>query len=166
MGILKKYEFTGKTKVITQFNKSHTLHQIKALKDFRDIKAGYLGGWIEKEENLSQGGDCWVYSNAMVYGDAQVYGGALIYDYAQVYGNAEVYDNAEVYGNACVSDYAQVKATAKVYDEANLFEHANILNVSQICGTSVIRGRIRVRQKNLVLKDVYLESDDYELTVF
>lgn len=58
MGIIKrkKYEFTGKTKVVTDLGstKSHTLHQIKALKDFRDIKAGYLGGWLEKEANLSQ----------------------------------------------------------------------------------------------------------------
>lgn len=33
---------------------------------------------IEKEENLSQDGNAWVYDNARVYGDAEVYGNAEI----------------------------------------------------------------------------------------
>ncbi|MBB4077294.1 hypothetical protein GGR08_001625, partial [Bartonella fuyuanensis] len=31
----------------------------QALKDFDDIKAGDLGGFIEKEVNLSHDGNCW-----------------------------------------------------------------------------------------------------------
>lgn len=48
---------------------STTLYQIEALKDFSDVKSGDLGGWIEKESNLSQEGNCWVSGNAMVYGN-------------------------------------------------------------------------------------------------
>ena len=79
-----------------------TLYRIKALKDFCDVKAGDLGGYIEKEENLSHEGNCWVY-DAVVYGNAKVYGNARVYDDAVVYGNAWVYGNAVVCGNADIS---------------------------------------------------------------
>ena len=67
-----------------------TLFQIEACIDFGNIAKGEKGGYIEKEENLSQDGNAWVYGNA------------------RVYGNAWVSDNAWVYGNARVSDNAQV----------------------------------------------------------
>lgn len=76
---MKKYELTSKT---LQY-KGCTLHRIKALKDFGSIKAGELGGWVEKEENLSQ------YGNAWVYGDARVLGNAEVYDDARVCGDAD-----------------------------------------------------------------------------
>ena len=47
---------------------------------------GSLGGWIEKESNLSQDGDAQVYGDALVYGDARVYGDALVCGDALVYG--------------------------------------------------------------------------------
>lgn len=71
---MKKYEFTGEIKRIGEIE----LHRIRALRGFRNVKSGDLGGWIEKEENLSHEGDCWVYGNAWVYGGAQVYGDTLI----------------------------------------------------------------------------------------
>lgn len=42
----KKYELTDETKTVI----GKTLHRIRALKDFRTIHSGDLGGWIEKEE--------------------------------------------------------------------------------------------------------------------
>lgn len=71
---MNKYELTDVTKQIGDI----TLHQIRALKDFRDVKAGDLGGWIEKEENLSQKKDARVSGNAGVFGDARVSGNASI----------------------------------------------------------------------------------------
>ena len=47
-----------------------TLYRIKSLIDFEDVKAGDLGGYVEKEENLSQSGNAWVYGDARVSGDA------------------------------------------------------------------------------------------------
>ena len=47
-------------------------YRIKALTFFSDVKEGDLGGWIEKEENLSQEGSTWVYGNATVYGNAEI----------------------------------------------------------------------------------------------
>lgn len=48
------------------------LYRIKALKDFRDVRKGTVGGYIESEQNLSQEGNAWVFGDAQVYGDAWV----------------------------------------------------------------------------------------------
>ena len=69
-----KYKLTKNKKTIKEI----TLYQIEALKDFSNIKKGDLGGWIEKESNLSHRGDCWVYGDARVSGRARVYGDAII----------------------------------------------------------------------------------------
>lgn len=107
---MKKYELTDEKLNVGV----KTLHRIKALVDFGDVKAGDLGGWIEKEENLSQEGNAWVYGNAKVYGNAlicgnvQVRGAAWVYDNAKVYGGAKVYGNDWVYGNIQVCDDALI----------------------------------------------------------
>ena len=80
------------------------LYRIKALKDFNDIKAGDIGGYIENESNLSHEGDAWVYGNAEVYGNAKVYGNARIYGDALVYGNARVYDDGGARCNYSIGD--------------------------------------------------------------
>jgi hypothetical protein len=84
---MKHYKLTKNTK--TEFGVK--LFQIEATIDFKWAKKGELGGWIEKEENLEQDGDAWVYGNARVYGDARVSGDARVYGNAQVYGDAQVY---------------------------------------------------------------------------
>lgn len=57
---MKKFELTTNTKIV--FGKK--LFQIKALVSFGNVEKGDLGGWIEKEENLSQDGNAWVSGNA------------------------------------------------------------------------------------------------------
>lgn len=60
-----------------------TLYRIRALRDFGNVHAGDIGGYVENERNLPQDGDAWV------YGDARVYGNAQVYDDAQVCGNTD-----------------------------------------------------------------------------
>ena len=83
---MKKFELTTETK-INIFGKK--LFRIKALISFGLISAGEKGGWVEKEENLSQSGNAWVYDDAEVYDDAWVYGNAMVYGNANVSGNAD-----------------------------------------------------------------------------
>ncbi|RGF14466.1 polymer-forming cytoskeletal protein, partial [Firmicutes bacterium AM10-47] len=66
--MMKKYEFTGETKTVPLLFENVTLHRIQAITSFENVVAGELGGWIEKEENLSQGGNAWVGGNAQVSG--------------------------------------------------------------------------------------------------
>ena len=122
----KKYELTTNTKVFL----GKKLFQIKALVSFGNVEAGDLGGYIEKEENLSHDGDAWVYGNAEVYGNAWVYGNAEVCGNAWVYGNAEVYGNAKVYGNA---DYATIKGFGTCYRTTTFFRQKDG-NVGVRCG--------------------------------
>ena len=99
-----KYKLTDNKKEFSGI----TLYQIQALKDFSNVKAGDLGGWIESEINLSQNGSAWVCGNAWVYGSAKVSGSAWVSGNAKVYGNAMVSGSAWVYGDARVSENAKV----------------------------------------------------------
>lgn len=71
----KKFELTGNL-VINAFGIK--LFQIKCTKSFKYANKGDLGGYVEKEDNLSQSGDAWVYGDARVSGNAQVYGDARV----------------------------------------------------------------------------------------
>ena len=55
---MRKYEFTDETKTVHGV----TLHRIVAIRDFSNIASGDTGGWVEKEENLSHNGLCWVHN--------------------------------------------------------------------------------------------------------
>ena len=70
---MKRYELTEEKKEFL----GRTLYRIRALKDFElldgtIIYAGDLGGWIEKEDNLSQEDSAWVSGEAEVYSTTHV----------------------------------------------------------------------------------------------
>ena len=82
----KKYKLTSNTKTFLD----KKLFQIQALTSFGNVSAGDLGGFIEKEDNLSHNGDAWVSGNALVSdtalvsGDARVSGNARIVWFTKV----------------------------------------------------------------------------------
>ena len=106
-----KYKLTKESKV--EFGVK--LYRIEALENNEryGVDKGDKGGWIEKEANLSQDDNAWVYGDARVFGNALVYGDARVYDNAWVYGNARVYDNARVFGDALV--YGKLKLVAGLF---------------------------------------------------
>ena len=81
---MKKFEFTGETKTISLFFRTATLHRIRAVAEFGLVKIGDLGGWIEKEENLSNEGKAWVCGDAKVWGNAKVCGDAKVFSASHV----------------------------------------------------------------------------------
>lgn len=82
---MKKFELTSE--FVTFLGKK--LFRIKALISFGNVEEGELGGYVEKEENLSNNGDAWVSGDAMVSGDARVSGNARVSGDARVYGDAD-----------------------------------------------------------------------------
>ncbi|WP_375609542.1 MULTISPECIES: hypothetical protein [unclassified Bartonella] len=119
----KKFALTNETRVIN----NHTLYRIKALKDFADVKAGTLGGFIEKEDNLSHDGNCWVYDEALVFKNGHVYENARVFGNAvtcgHIYGHARVYDNARVYENARIANNVHVYENANIHGIAVIREN-------------------------------------------
>ena len=107
---MKKYELTTECKEIGNIK----LFRVKALTSFGNVKAGELGGHIEKEDNLSQDGNAWVGGNALVRGNALVDGNARVDGNAEVDGNARVRDSTWVGGNARVRGSTWVDGNAEV----------------------------------------------------
>ena len=166
----KKYELTDQTINVD----GRTLHRIKALRDFSDVQAGELGGWIEKEENLSHAGKAWVYCEACVFDNAKVsdcakisgyakvfcnacvYGSAEVRCYAKVYDDAEVYDRAwvsgrtkifgrsQVYGRAKVSESAQIDEDVKILNWAEVYGNAQVFGHTLVCGRAKVYGYVRL----------------------
>ena len=117
-----KFKLTSETKVFS----GKTLYRIEALIDFGIVKKGEIGGYVEKEKNLSQNGDAWVSGNARVSGNAWISGNAQVYGEAWVFGDARVSGRAQVYGDAWISGNAQVfgenRNAANVVDKSEAWD--------------------------------------------
>ena len=155
-----KYELTDETKIFF----GRTLHRIKATKDFEDVRAGELGGWIEKEENLSQDGNCWVDGNAWVSGNASVWGNARVGGSALVGGSAQVSGSAQVGGSALVGGSAQVGGNARVSDSARVGGNAWVGGNARVWGSAWVSGNASVWGKNHVLRISPIGSRDDTVT--
>ena len=135
---MKKYEFTGEVKNFL----GRTLHQIRAVISFGGINVGDLGGWIEKESNLSHSDNAWVSGNARVFGNArvsgnaQVFGNARVFGDAQVFGNAQVFDDAQVFGDAqvCKSHHYLTISPIGSRSGVTTFFRTKELGISVACG--------------------------------
>ena len=181
-----------KYKLRTDLVKIHnltTLYRIEALKDFRYVKKGDLGGWIEKEDNLSQRGNCWVFDDACVYDNAKVCGEAQVYGKAEVWGNSKVLDDAEVdgetkvcgnveiggnsevrcesaildnakiYGNARIGGNALVCDNAEVWGDSNVYDYATICNNAEVYGQAIVHGRVTVDGSVKIMGDAELKCN-------
>ena len=149
----RKYEITEETKILKS---GEVLHRIRAVRSFGTVKCGHMGGWIEKESNLSHEGNAWVHYNAMVYGDARVYGDAYIsgtaqifekarvFEEAKVFGNAKVYGEAWVYGDSLMYDLAEAYGEAMICDYAAVFGFARIFGEAGITGETQVFGSAKI----------------------
>lgn len=144
---MKKYELTSE---YVEFD-GRKLYRIKALKSFYlcglTVKAGALGGYIEKEENLSQEGNAWIHGNAEIGGNAKVKDEAEVYGDAEVCDNAEIRDNAEILGDARIDGKAQIYGKAKVM--RGVVVHAN----AEILGDAQIQGVVNISQDARICSD-------------
>lgn len=159
----KKFELTTKI----SFN-GRTLYRIRALRNFRNVKKGDLGGYVEKESNLSQTGDAWIYDdakvmdnaivkeNATLHHNAEVYDKAIVSGLASVnenvtlrdkttvsdnailYGNVILVDKAKIYGKARLYDYVLVSGNAQVFDNARCYGFAKIEDDTQVFNDAII----------------------------
>ncbi len=124
----KKFILTDKF-VINSFGIK--LFQIKCTKSFKYAQKGDFGGYVEKEGNLDQENDAWV------YGDAWVFGNARVSSNARVSGNAEIDNNNKHCGFDC-------------FGSANRHTHAYLTKENKVeitCGC--FRGSIEEFEKRV-----------------
>ena len=126
-----------------EFN-DRKLYRIKALKDFRDVKKGTVGGYIESEQNLSQEGDAWVSGDARVSGNARVSGDARVLNRHSVVwfsnvgtenGTLTVYcgKNGLIATRGCFTGSVEdfLAKSAKVHDEKTKREYELLIEVAR-----------------------------------
>ncbi|BFH16535.1 hypothetical protein WDD9_005651 [Paenibacillus melissococcoides] len=125
----RKYEFTGET--TTDIAEGATLHRIRAVRDFGDVKAGELGGWVESEKNLGHSGDCWVYDESAIFGRGRVRNNAKVMNNSSIHDNGLVFDSA-IIDNSDVFGSAKVEYHARIEDRSRVYQHAYIVG-SHVC---------------------------------
>lgn len=121
---MNKYQLTGDSRLYDYLQDGEKqqiqLWQICALKDFSDIQAGQLGGWIENEHALSQQGNCWLYGT-----QCRVFGGSRVDGDAQIYGESTLCHQATISGTAIIED-------SLISGECRIFDSARVGNGSQV----------------------------------
>lgn len=140
-----------------------TLYQIRALRDFTCpyklnpdgeildqtlVKKGELGGYVEKEENLSHEEGCWIFEeaevrdNARVEGNARLVGRSLVKDNAVVKGYSCLATNAYVWGNAVLDGATQMKGYVSIGGNSTTNGYVCIHGECQVRCDSVLDGHI------------------------
>lgn len=157
----KKYEILENISIQTEDGVK--LYRIRALRDIGMVKKGQLGGFIEREYNLSQdgeswvGGNAWVSMNARVSDNAIVSGDAIIFGRAKISNNAIVTDNAKVYGNSRVIDNAKVYGNVKIGGNSLIEDNTSYLYISN--------GDIDITFSRMSDDSVYMVTEVFEGTI-
>lgn len=168
---MKKYEFTGEKKQVFNSDRTITLHRIRAVNAFGKVVAGMLGGWIEKEENLSHNGNAWVFDNSCVYDSAEICNNAEIHDFAIVNENAAI--NGDVYvgclahicGNAYVDDCTLITGSSCIHGNARICGNTRIRDNVCICGNTRINGDVLIRGNAYICSNACISSTDHVLVI-
>ena len=156
-----------------------TLYQIRALREFTCpyklnpdgeildqtlVKKGELGGYIQKEENLSHEGGCWIFEeaevrdNARVEGNARLVGRSVAIDNAVVKGYSCLATNAYVWGNAVLDGATQMKGYVSIGGNSTTNGYVCIYGNCQVRGDSVLDGHIYLNG-TVVLENAKLTGD-------
>lgn len=137
----KKYEILHDQ---TMQHEGRTLYRIRRLSD------GLIGGWIEKEDNLSQDGKCFVYHDAKVFGDACVFDDAEVLDNAVVCENASIFGKAAVFNFAGVVDRAKISGCARIFERATIYGNAEVFDDAHVYGNAMVSAASAVYNNAIV----------------
>jgi hypothetical protein len=80
-----------------------TLHRIRALRDFGDVKRGQIGGFVENAFNLAQYGECWIYDDAFACRNSKISGNAKLFNKSTARGGC-VTGGAQLFDDALIDD--------------------------------------------------------------
>jgi len=118
------------------------LYRIKALKDFRNVEKGEIGGYIESKRNLSHEGDAWVSGNARVLNRHSV---VWFSNVGTKNGTLTVYcgKNGLIATRGCFTGSVEefLAKSAKVHDEKTKREYELLIEVA--------RSRLKEAQGNI-----------------
>ena len=153
---MKKYELTTNTKMYL----GKKLFQIRALIAFGNVEAGELGGWLEKKENLSQEGDCWVTGNGRVTGNSRVTGNGRVTDNGIVTGNGRVSGNGRVTGNGIVTGNGWVSGNGRVSGKGIVTDNGIVTGNGWVSGNGRVSGKGIVTDNGIVTGNGWVTDNE------
>jgi len=121
-----KYEILSKEHFFELPDEKYRCYQIRAVRDFGDVRKGQLGGYVSGEHNLCPNGNCWIDETSYVLE------------------NARITEEAQVRAHSVVSGNAIISMLAEVY-ECQIMDHvvidgSPIIENSQISGNAIVGG--------------------------
>lgn len=167
----KKYELFEETIKIISWYHQATVHRIRALKDFGDVKKGDIGGFVSSETNLSHDGTCWIYDDAVVlehakvsddasvHNNAKVMGNATVKKHAKILDDATIRENAFITDDACICDNATIIGYASIYGQATISQCGSVVDRAMVSGSSQIRNRALIGGRAVVSEDSLIMGD-------
>ena len=168
----QKYEITG-----IAHEKYPFLHRIRALRNIGDrVKAGDLGGFVERKENLSfePGDDAWVFDDAIAAGDGCVDKGSRLFGEAIVCGNAYLTKNGSMSAHARAEGDAYIRGAA-LCGHARACGASTILNppgetdlpiLSEHCTVyGTVQGNVHVMGTTVILAGEIIRHNDPDALV-
>lgn len=121
------------------------LHRIQALRDVNGtVKEGDLGGYVQREWNLSQSGISWIYEDAICEDLARVQEDASLRHHAKASGKSFIAGTTEATDYSQIRGYAYVK-DALIKDRAIVCGEAVVESLRTAKAFPVIAGKSRVR---------------------
>ena len=144
---MKKYEILMGEENTIEFE-GRTLHRIRALKDFKEVKKGELGGFVEKGSNLSQEGGCWIYDDAKAMDDSRIYNNSKMYGNSRIYDNSKMYDNSRMYGesvmynNSAMHNNSEIYGNSIMYDDSEMYGYSRMYNDSELHNKAKLCGKL------------------------
>ena len=141
--VLHDNEHTAEALQVPGVPPSASLWQIRALRDFGDVHAGDLGGFVGSMDSLAGDGDCWIYPGSVVCPKSRVSGNARLGSPFSVFGKRYTCDcssvvSSQVGGNAWIYENSSVKNSV-IADNA-IVRSNSIVHDSEVKGNSEIRG--------------------------
>lgn len=147
---MKKYVLTENRKVMDdKYGSKRTLIQVQAIKNFKtssgsSVSAGQLGGWIERESNLSQRWNAWLDE------ESYAFDGSLIAENAYV-------EKSSLFDSVCIRGDSYIYES-KLFDSTIVTGQSEV-EKSQLYGQTVLGGYCSVVQSNLTNVQVKTGSD-------
>lgn len=151
--------------------------QIRAIKDFGEVRKGDLGGYIGSEENLSASGNCWIFDKASVFDKSIVSGDAQVKNFAEVRGKSiisgkcvvkdksSVWDssikgNVEISGKASVIE-SEVKGNSKI-SNGSYVQWSKVSGNAQIIGDKCVVVRSTVKGQTKISENAHITKSSID----
>jgi len=114
------------------------LYRIIAVKDFREVKKGEMGGYVQSLKNIS--GEAWIADDAKVYGNALITDRAVASENCVIKDRAVVDKYAKVSGNAVIKDNARIFGWAKISGNSIVCKMGQVSQFASVSGHAEVRG--------------------------